>query len=32
VIASVVTGSISGFGIESYALALRAIASGPPGD
>ena len=26
VIASVVTGSISGFGIQSYALALRAIA------
>ena len=26
VIASVVTGSISGFGIDSYALALRAIA------
>lgn len=26
VIAAVVTGSISGFGIESYALALRAIA------
>ena len=27
VIASVVTGSISGFGIDSYALALRAIAA-----
>jgi 3-dehydroquinate dehydratase-2 len=26
VIASVVTGSISGFGIDSYALALRAVA------
>lgn len=30
VIASVVTGSISGFGIESYALALRAIAARTP--
>lgn len=30
VIASVVTGSISGFGIESYALALRAIAARKP--
>jgi 3-dehydroquinate dehydratase-2 len=28
VIASVVTGSISGFGIQSYALALRAISEG----
>lgn len=27
VIASVVTGSISGFGIDSYALALRAVAA-----
>ena len=32
VIAAVVTGSISGFGIDSYALALRAIASGLPGE
>lgn len=29
VIAGVVTGTISGFGIESYALALRAIATAP---
>lgn len=32
VIAAVVTGSISGFGIDAYALALRAIASGLPGE
>jgi 3-dehydroquinate dehydratase-2 len=30
VIAAVVNGSISGFGIESYALALRAIAESAP--
>jgi 3-dehydroquinate dehydratase-2 len=30
VIAAVVNGSISGFGIESYALALRAIAGIAP--
>ena len=30
VIASVVTGSISGFGIDSYALALRAVAESAP--
>ena len=30
VIAAVVNGSISGFGIESYALALRAIAGSAP--
>ena len=30
VIASVVTGSISGFGIGSYALALRAVAESAP--
>lgn len=30
VIASVVTGSISGFGVHSYALALRAIAERTP--
>lgn len=29
VIAAVVTGSISGFGVRSYELALRAIAAGP---
>jgi 3-dehydroquinate dehydratase len=30
VIAAVVNGSISGFGVESYALALRAIAGSAP--